>query len=932
MTSFLASKIVFPNDDSMSTTCLCRDMKPQNVLIGSNGRIKLCDFGFARAMSTNTIVLTSIKGTPLYMSPELVKEQPYDATSDLWSLGVILFELYVGQPPFYTNSIYSLINHIVKDPVKYPQDISREFKTFLQGLLQKNPARRLTWPHLLDHPFVRETEADRDHSRQEKSHYASCGGQGGPRVRLESIMGAANDKESMFSTMRIRHNQDGSYAVNGDGNNNNSILPHAQAALRIAAKLREERALCRDQGAKKRAEADAEKRMQKRRADFAIEESVRINELKIREREKEREGEMEAQAAARAASLDEENRRNGANRNVARNDSVNSYEMEDSRVNESSIKSDGSPHVNNLSGASGTYESYAASSSDFEQESEVVPEVEEENKEGYESRTDSTHEKKGNKGNSEMHRTELTNSVSQDYSVDAYEDDDDVSPSGNTHARELLAQSRDSVSIMDIDLQPLGKVTSEKEGKTFAADVLYWEKLHNSVIWREGREMTSENFLIDLSDDEYTCKYARLIDQVMAVDKSNRDALILLDYIKTATAFKYAICISKAAVDRCVIEVNGDYNEERMSSSVAKVTRLVCSHIPILLKSGELIVHLITSQKGSNGSIQSRCSAQWCTALHDIITLIIAILNSPFGEELTNVDRWYIVSLITDVLNCRNRPDTTMDLRPDTVLSDIFFLGSDQQCLTVQLLSSVVRAVDCFLPSKRDVNRDQNNERNRGSKRFGLKDGQKNSKWSYAESLNMLLSQQIPSLLLDCLTLGPADRSSHHFNQLSATFENDVEVEVEVGADTRGVIDADWRYLDAEIFVTLSSFINCSASVTSHNVDDDVLDMPLLLTLKGKNRDKEKDREKEREENVSVQNGRTIFGRQKILGNIIVSKMCSDNVDQNGNNQNGNNQNGNNGNGNGGGRLLHRMLHMLSIVCREGTPSQRHAGHQSSAL
>lgn len=137
-----------------------RDMKPQNVLIGSNGRVKLCDFGFARAMSSNTIVLTSIKGTPLYMSPELVKEQPYDTTSDLWSLGVILYELFVGQPPFYTNSIYSLINLIVKDPVKYPSDMSREFKSFLQGLLQKNPAKRLTWPLLLEHPFVRETEGD----------------------------------------------------------------------------------------------------------------------------------------------------------------------------------------------------------------------------------------------------------------------------------------------------------------------------------------------------------------------------------------------------------------------------------------------------------------------------------------------------------------------------------------------------------------------------------------------------------------------------------------------------------------------------------------------------------------------------------------------------------------------------------------------------
>ncbi|EDO31543.1 predicted protein [Nematostella vectensis] len=63
---------------------LHRDMKPQNILIGKHGVVKLCDFGFARAMSINTLVLTSIKGTPLYMSPELVQEKPYDYNSDLW--------------------------------------------------------------------------------------------------------------------------------------------------------------------------------------------------------------------------------------------------------------------------------------------------------------------------------------------------------------------------------------------------------------------------------------------------------------------------------------------------------------------------------------------------------------------------------------------------------------------------------------------------------------------------------------------------------------------------------------------------------------------------------------------------------------------------------------------------------------------------------
>ncbi|KAJ6744041.1 PROTEIN KINASE RELATED [Salix purpurea] len=145
-----------------SNRIIHRDMKPQNILIGAGSVVKLCDFGFARAMSTNTVVLRSIKGTPLYMAPELVREQPYNHSADLWSLGVILYELFVGQPPFYTNSVYALIRHIVKDPVKYPDDMSLNFKSFLKGLLNKVPQNRLSWPMLLEHPFVKETSDELD--------------------------------------------------------------------------------------------------------------------------------------------------------------------------------------------------------------------------------------------------------------------------------------------------------------------------------------------------------------------------------------------------------------------------------------------------------------------------------------------------------------------------------------------------------------------------------------------------------------------------------------------------------------------------------------------------------------------------------------------------------------------------------------------------
>ena len=131
-----------------------RDLKPQNVLIEPKKIVKICDFGFARALSTTTLVLTSVKGTPLYMAPELVQEKPYDEKVDVWSLGIILYELYFGKPPFISTSIYKLIPMIVSNPVLFPGPISENFKSFLTMMLQKDPKRRASCEDLQYHPFI----------------------------------------------------------------------------------------------------------------------------------------------------------------------------------------------------------------------------------------------------------------------------------------------------------------------------------------------------------------------------------------------------------------------------------------------------------------------------------------------------------------------------------------------------------------------------------------------------------------------------------------------------------------------------------------------------------------------------------------------------------------------------------------------------------
>ncbi|HEX6739282.1 MAG TPA: serine/threonine-protein kinase, partial [Vicinamibacteria bacterium] len=125
-----------------------RDLKPQNVMLDRDGDAKLMDFGLARVPSSQMTQKGSILGSPKYMSPELVREQPLDGRADLFSLGVVLFELLARRTPFEgpDANLFELMERIVTRPVERlgerDPSLPPAFDVILARALAKDPADR----------------------------------------------------------------------------------------------------------------------------------------------------------------------------------------------------------------------------------------------------------------------------------------------------------------------------------------------------------------------------------------------------------------------------------------------------------------------------------------------------------------------------------------------------------------------------------------------------------------------------------------------------------------------------------------------------------------------------------------------------------------------------------------------------------------------
>ena len=129
-----------------------RDLKPDNILLQED-QVKLCDFGFAKKMSASATFLKSIKGTPLYIAPEIIKQQAYTPKVDVWSLGVIFYEMAVGKRPFFATTTQVLYPKIMHGIVHYPTSLSDDLRHLIQGMLQKESVRRMSWEEVKNHKF-----------------------------------------------------------------------------------------------------------------------------------------------------------------------------------------------------------------------------------------------------------------------------------------------------------------------------------------------------------------------------------------------------------------------------------------------------------------------------------------------------------------------------------------------------------------------------------------------------------------------------------------------------------------------------------------------------------------------------------------------------------------------------------------------------------
>ncbi|XP_052823877.1 calcium/calmodulin-dependent protein kinase type II delta chain isoform X17 [Octopus bimaculoides] len=142
-----------------------RDLKPENLLLASKAKgaaVKLADFGLAIEVNGDQQGWFGFAGTPGYLSPEVLRKDPYGKPVDIWACGVILYILLVGYPPFWDEDQHRLYAQIKAGAYDYPSPewdtVTPEAKNLINSMLTVNPAKRITASEALKHPWICQRE------------------------------------------------------------------------------------------------------------------------------------------------------------------------------------------------------------------------------------------------------------------------------------------------------------------------------------------------------------------------------------------------------------------------------------------------------------------------------------------------------------------------------------------------------------------------------------------------------------------------------------------------------------------------------------------------------------------------------------------------------------------------------------------------------
>jgi aurora kinase len=129
-----------------------RDIKPENLLVGAHGEIKIADFGWSVHAPTSR--RNTMCGTLDYLPPEMVEGREHDEQVDVWSLGVLLFEFLVGNPPFEAEGHNATYRRISRVDLRFPPEVPVDAQDLIRKLLRKDPRQRMSLKLIPKHPWV----------------------------------------------------------------------------------------------------------------------------------------------------------------------------------------------------------------------------------------------------------------------------------------------------------------------------------------------------------------------------------------------------------------------------------------------------------------------------------------------------------------------------------------------------------------------------------------------------------------------------------------------------------------------------------------------------------------------------------------------------------------------------------------------------------